>query len=55
MSSFFRHLVVVRPVILRIISPLPMDLTPGFLSKSINLHALYGFVNSRFKYRFPIF
>ena len=46
MSSFFRHLVIVRPNILRMISPMPMGLTPGFLFKGINLHALYGSVSS---------
>ena len=48
MSSFFRHLVIVRPIILRITSPMPMGLTPGFLSKGINLHALYGSISSGF-------
>ena len=48
MSSFFRHLVIVRPIILRIASPIPMGLIPGFLSKDNNLHALYGSVSSKF-------
>ena len=48
MSSFFRHLNIVRPIILRITSPMPMGLTPGFLSKGINLHALYGSISSGF-------
>ena len=48
MSSFFRHLVIVRPVILRIISPMPMGLAPGFLSKGNNLHAIYGSDSSGF-------
>ena len=46
MSSFFRHLVIVRSIILRITSPMPIGLTPGFLSKGINLHALYGSISS---------
>ena len=46
MSSFFRHLVIVRLIILRITSSMPMGLTPGFLSKGINLHALYGSISS---------
>ena len=48
MSSFFRHLVIVRHIILRITSPMHMGLTPGFLSKGINLHALYGSISSGF-------
>ena len=48
MSSFFRHLKIVRPIILRITSPMPMGLTPGFLSKGIILHALYGSISSGF-------
>ena len=48
MSSFFRHLVFVRPIILRITSTMPMGFTPGFLSKGINLHALYGSISSGF-------
>ena len=48
MSSFFRHLVFVRPIILRITSPMPMGLKPGYLSKVINLHALYGSISSGF-------
>ena len=48
MSAFFRNLVFVRPIILRITSPSPMGLTSGFLSKDINLHALYGSITSRF-------
>ena len=47
MSSFFRHLVLVCPF-LRITSPMPMGLSPGFLSKSINPHALYGSISSGF-------
>ena len=47
MRSCFRHLFIVRSIILRITSPLPMGLTPGFLSKGINLHALYGSISSR--------
>ena len=27
---------------------MPMGLTPGFLSKGINLHALYGSISSGF-------
>ena len=27
---------------------MPMGLTPGFLSKGINLHALYGSISSEF-------
>ena len=48
MSSFFRHLVIVRPIILRITSLMPMGLTPGFLCRRIDLHALYGSVSSGF-------
>ena len=48
MSSFFRQLVIVRPIILRITSPMPMGLTPGYLSKGFNLPALYGSVSSGF-------
>ena len=48
MSSFFRHLVIVRPIIPRKTSPMPMGLTRGFLSKGINLHALYGSISSGF-------
>ena len=48
MSSFFRHLVIVRPIILRITPHMPMSLTPGFLSKGINLLALYGSSSSGF-------
>ena len=48
MKSFFRHLIIVRPSILRIISPMPMGLTPGFLSRGFNLHALYGSISSGF-------
>ena len=54
MSSFFRHLVIVRPIILRITSPMPMGLTPGFLSKGINLHALYGSISSIANYKCKI-
>ena len=48
MSSFFRRLVIVRPIILRLTSPMPMGFTPGFLSKGINLHALYGSISYGF-------
>ena len=48
MSSFFRHLVIVRPITLRITSPMPMGLTPRFFSNGINLHALYGSISSGF-------
>ena len=48
MSSFFRHLVIVRHIILLITSPMPMGLTPRFLSKGINLYALYRSVSSGF-------
>ena len=41
-------MVIFRPIILRITSLTPMGLTPGFLSKGINLHALYGSVSSGF-------
>ena len=41
LSSFFRHLMNVRPIILCIISPMPMSLTRGFLLKGINLIAFY--------------
>ena len=41
-------MVIVRPIILRITSSMLMGLTPGFLSKVINLHALYGSVISGF-------
>ena len=39
---------IFRPIILVINSPIPMGLTPGFLSKVINLHVLYGSVSSGF-------
>ena len=45
MSSFFRHLANVRPMILRI-TCMPMSVFPGFLSKGINLHASYGTISS---------
>ena len=48
MSSFFRHLVIVRPIIVRITYPIPISLTPGILSKGINLHALHGSISSGF-------
>ena len=48
MSSFFRHLNIVRHIILRITSPMLIGLTPGFLSKDINLHESYGFGSSGF-------
>ena len=48
MGPFLRHLVIVRPIILRITSPMPMGLTPGFLSKGIDLYALYGSINFEF-------
>ena len=55
MSSFFRHLVIVRLIILLITSPMAMGLTPGFLSRGINLHALYGSVSSGFSSSFADF
>ena len=55
MSSFFRHLLIVRSITLRITSPLSMGLTPGFLSKGINLHALYGSISSGFSSSVAIF
>ena len=48
MSSFFKHLNFVRPIILRITSPMLMGLTNGFLSTDTNLHASYGFGSSGF-------
>ena len=46
MSSHFKHLVIGRPIILHKTSPLPMGLTTGFLSKGINVHALYVSISS---------
>ena len=48
MSSFLRPLVIFGPIILHITSPMPMGLTLGFLSKGINLYALYDSVSSEF-------
>ena len=48
MKSFFKHLVIDRPIILRLTSTMPMGLTPGFLSKGTNLHVLYGSISSGF-------
>ena len=48
MSSFFTLLVFARPIILRKTSPMPLGLTPGFLTKGFNLHALFGSVSSGF-------
>ena len=39
-------MVIVRPITLRITSPMPMGLTPRLLSEGVNLLALYGSVSS---------
>ena len=48
MSWFFKHLAIVRPIILYKTSRrMPMGLTPGFLSEGFS-HALYSSVSSGF-------
>ena len=44
------HLKMTRAKIRRMISPTPIGLTPGFLSKGINLQALYGRRTSSFTF-----
>ena len=46
--SIFWKIIFVRPIILRITSPMLMDLTIESISLGINLHALYVSISSWF-------
>ena len=42
--SLFKRFVIVLPIILRMTSPMPIGLTPGFLSSGISRQALYHYM-----------